>query len=173
MKASQIPSMTAPRNSSRMPPAIIRKANTRPTWTARRIPRSRLPERHQKTAPNRRPPSSGNAGTRLKSPRATFRTASQTRSAGTSLGTPAAEDRTAAANATTATERLVSGPTAAINASEPADRGSPWSCETPPNIHRVMPVTRRPLRLATTACDSSWASRLAKKRTAPAIPVPQ
>ena len=91
MKASQIPLMTEPRNSSRTPTPIIRKAKTRPTLTALCTPRWRLPERHQKRAPRSRPPSSGKAGTRLNSPSATLRRASQPSSAVTRAGPPAAE----------------------------------------------------------------------------------
>src|ERR1700687_5785742 len=121
--------------------------------TALCTPRCLLPRRHQKKELSRRPPSSGNAGTRLKRARATLTNASQPSRSATSAGEGSSDRR----KASSATARLVSGPTPAITASAPALLGSPSSLETPPKSHSVIPPTLTPLRRAT----SGWASWLA------------
>ena len=74
---------------------------------------------------------------------------------------------------TTASARLVSGPTTAIRKSAAGVSASPSSSETPPNNHRVMPRTRMPLWTATMVWDASWARSDAKKRRAPTVAAAQ
>src|SRR2546429_8724945 len=73
-----------------------------------------------------RPPSSGNAGTRLNSPSTTLTKTSQVSRAESSA---LPEVTAATTNANAAIARLVSGPTAAISASARALVGSPSSLE--------------------------------------------
>lgn len=66
---------------------------------------------------------------------------------------------------------LTNGPTAAIRSSAPGFGASPARRATPPNSHNVMPSTATPLRRATIACESSWASR-DRKKIVPAVRPP-
>ena len=59
--------------------------------------------------------------------------------------------------------RLASGPASAIRKSAAAVGGSPSNSVIPPSIHKLIDRTLTPLRIATSACASSWASSEARK----------
>ena len=59
---------------------------------------------------------------------------------------------------------VTAGPAAATRNSTPGESVSRSIFATPPNSHRSIPVIRMPLRIATTACPSSWSTIEKKNR---------
>jgi hypothetical protein len=66
---------------------------------------------------------------------------------------------------------VTAGPAAATRNSSPGDDVSRVILATPPKNQRSMPEMPMPLRRATIACPSSWASSERKKSAAPATAV--
>ena len=126
-----------------------------------------------------RPPSSGNAGSRLKPSRTVLISASQPSStSGALTRTPEVSRATSrkwrklpkaspASTQTPTTIALTSGPAAASANSAPGEGDSPRVRVKPPSAHRSTPSIVIPWWRATTACPSSWATTVAKNSSAP------
>ena len=145
---------------------------------AKRVPELRLPVRHQAIARAMRPPSSGNAGTRLKistkrliEPSQAIMTAAPEAlvllwaSAAWRSSPEAAITRKAPTQASTIAA-VTRGPAIAILNSVPGVSESFSSRAKPPNIHSVIPETPIPCRRATKAWPSSCSRIEAKKSAA-------
>ena len=116
-----------------------------------------------------RPPSMGNPGTRLKTPRVRLMNPSHpTNALICSWLTPRSIN-----SSKPPMSRLLSGPAPAISASSRGPFGSLSMTAAPPKMKRVMDVVRTPKRRATSACESSWASTDPKKRSAVAAATSQ
>jgi hypothetical protein len=125
-----------------------------------------------------RPPSSGNAGTRLNTSRTRFIETSRetTTSAGVASALPesrAAAQKPSAPASTIAAPaasamiaRVTRGPAAATRNSAPGVSVSRLIFITPPNRNRSMPSTPIPSRRAASACPSSCSRIEAKKLNA-------
>jgi hypothetical protein len=100
----------------------------------------------------------------------TFTIASQDSVAVTRAGAPAAVRIQPVQASTTPSATLTPGPASATRSSTTARDGWVPSSDTPPSSHSVIRRTSSPLRRATIACASSWASRDTTNATAPTLP---
>ncbi len=134
------------------------KPRIRPTRAAFTAAVCLLPRHCHSAARSTRPPSSGAAGIKLKTPSVALATAKYIN---TPKGSPALPNHAippAARPKTTAKAKLVSGPTIAMRKSAPGVRASPLSWATPPRSHSTMLSTSMPFRRATSECASSCAN---------------
>lgn len=170
IRASHSPPKPTPARNCHSPSPISTAPSTQPARAATTDAFVRSPVAFHTAARSSRPPSSGAAGSALKTASSTLMPASQASEPSSSPSTPATASTTAIAPKKSPISRLTSGPTPAMRSSAPGSRASPRSSATPPKSQRVIPPTSSPLRLATIACDTSWASRPRKKTTAAASP---
>ncbi len=149
-----------PVNSRRHAPSSVSpKPKPRPARALQIAARARSPFHAHSAARRMRPPSRGAAGIRLNTASTTLIAARY--AAMPTISTPASTvtSSTASSPNSAATSRLVSGPAAAIRRSARGVRASLRSFATPPNSHSVMSSTSTSWRRATTAWESSCASR--------------
>lgn len=147
----------------------------------KRVARLRSPVTFHAAARAMRPPSSGKAGTRLKTKRNAFTSASQPSRARAGEGSDVT--RTASRNASlpdvaipptthaTMIRNVTAGPAAATMNSSPGERLSRLSFAMPPKNHSSIPAISMPRRRATSAWPSSWSVSDTKNSTALATAV--
>ncbi len=164
--AAHRPDRSCPYSTATNPVTTMSQPSARPAAEASRVARSRSPVRCHKYARSSRPPSSGAAGSALKTASRTLIAASQANASTTSPDVWSASSPAATPASTPPATRLVRGPTPAMRSSAAGVGASSRRRAAPPSIHRVMPSTWTPLRRATTACASSCASSEARKTTA-------
>ena len=143
-------------------------ANPWPICAAVLVPCRLEPVTRQTIARAIRPPSSGNAGTRLNASSSTFQNSSQLSASSTGVIWTVPSSSAAwisrcgptiamsSARHTITNRNVASGPAAAILKSSPGDIASRLICVNPPNRNSSIRSTPIPWRRAATACPSSW-----------------
>ncbi len=159
MKASQSPEKTPPMTVMARPAPIMRIEITRPPPAARRVAPRRSPFHCQRAARSMRPPSSGRAGSRLKSSSAALVKPSHASTPSAGSGRPSSAPPMKAPASASET----SGPAIAMRNSAPAEGNMPRKRATPPNSQSVMPSICMPSRPAWSAWPSSC-SRIEPKK---------
>jgi len=133
----QTPCVQPPVTANQAPRPISTSASARPTAPLTTVARAFSVPADHRVARSMRPPSSGNAGSRLKTARPKFAQVSQAdgwRSTGGSQASP----RSKGSPNSMASARLTAGPAAAITSSSRARRGSSARWAIPPSRNKVM-----------------------------------
>jgi hypothetical protein len=160
MNASHTPPNAPTVNSSTSPPKIRNCPKKMPSRAAVRVAETKSRRRCHNVARNTRPPSSGSAGSMLKTSSIRLIWPSQNTTPSISGGNGTSS---AAARKTAPSSSDTTGPAIAMRNSAPAEGNEPVNFATPPNTQSVMPSIVMPSRCAWIAWPSSWASSDAKK----------
>ena len=182
-RPNQTPETMSPREATYTPSPIMIQPNSSPSRPEKRVPRLRSPVTFQAIERAMRPPSSGNAGIRLKTSSVRLISASQPSRAmpgvvltvwnvAVSIVLEKCEATDAAPRQTATMIAVTAGPAAATLNSSPGVSESRVSFATPPNSHRSMPAVPMPWRRATSAWPSSCSRSETKNSSVAATAVP-
>ncbi len=171
MRNHHIPPMRLPLNAMKNPSIIKATPKPRPIWLDVNVAERKSRRARQSTARNMRPPSSGNAGARLKTATVRLMSARVVTTPTTGSGQPLATASAPVSHSMSASRKLDIGPAIAIRNSALGSGGSCSSSATPPKINSVMPCIDMPKYRATIECENSWKTIEKNTPAATAMPI--